>query len=333
MFEKSLITRALSGATKALESRNKILKVLKREEDGLDTLIHARVEAERAVVAAETAEALDERSDVASARQRLAGVVDSLGKQSARLGGLRLRLAQQVPDLQAQRASLKEALPGYIESVTSAFASEWELGARAFAALRAKRERLQALIGERLELPEPEPVSTSDGPEADAPWTAIKDLEAALDEIANWSRAADWPVVDAMLPGAHPPYDPTAVYVVTSPQCGREPGTYVMDSSFVPGTLAHFIQIGYAAPLVSQDWRESLASGSIAAGNIASEAWEVRERQANEHEEARFKEGQAQDTDHLRTHPTADPYHRPAQSNHDRKRAAALPSASVNPSS
>jgi hypothetical protein len=275
MFKK---LKALLGAEGTLEARARIVKALQAEEKRLGELIIVRVSAERELVSAETAVTLGEQADASAAQRKLDDALAAIKRQGSKLAGLRARLASQAVELEAQGVALKSGMPSHVEAIKASFSSEWSQGAAVFGAIMGRRAAIEELIG-KLNLPELRPVTCELPADMTAPWRTMDGINDALEVIAGWSRAAILPQVDAMLPGAHVAYDPTAVYVITNAAAGAEVDSLVQDCSFVPGTLAHFAEIGYAVPLASVDWQRSLEAGSAAARRVSAEQERTREEQ------------------------------------------------------
>lgn len=271
MFAKLTKAAALRGAVRVLELRAKVLAAIEAELKKLQSLIQDRRQVERAVIAAETAAALGESADPAAAHKQAEQVAKSLDKQAGILSGLRTRIAAMAGDLETERRAVSAALPEYEERVKSEFSNKWARGVATFSALLGERQALESLIGRRMELPEPQPAAV-ELPEMGAPWNALEQLTAALEQISGWSRAAAWPEMDSMLPGGSRPFDPTKVYVLTRPQNGIGAGEAVVEASFEPGTLAHLVNIGYAVAADADEWQSALNAGSMAAQRARVEA-------------------------------------------------------------
>jgi hypothetical protein len=262
--------KALLGAESTLQAREKIVRALQTEEKQLSELILDRVTAERLLVEAETAVTLGEQSEATAAQRRVDASLGAIQRQARKISGLRSRLAAQAPELEEQRCSLKSAMPSAVDAIKASFADEWGTTIATFGALLGKRAAIEGLIG-KLSLADPQPIPYELPDSVAGPWRTIEGIDMALNEVAGWSHAATWPAVDAMGAGPHHAYDPAAVYVITDPHGGAEVGTLVMDGSFVPGMLNHLVQIGYAAPLASLDWQNSLESGRRAAQRVLAE--------------------------------------------------------------
>ena len=233
-------------------------------------LIEERIDADSALAAAETAAALDEPADVPAARQRAADVMSSIERQGVILGGLRTRLVQGSRELESQRAAVATALPDHVDQVKADFATEWSKGAAAFAELLGKRRALEARIG-KLDLPEPQPSAYELTESIAAPWSALAELGAGLEEVANWSRMSVWPEVDSRGPASSRPFDPRAVYVLTCPYDELRAGQAVMEVVFPPGLLYHLVHVGNAACLADRQWNNGLETGRQAAAKIAAD--------------------------------------------------------------
>lgn len=268
--------KALLGAESTLQARAKCAKVLAVEEKHLGELIRERVSAERGLTEAETNVALGAQADATTERSKVDATLTAIARQSSKLGGLRSRLAAQASELDAQRVSVKAAMPSHIESIKDTFSAEWAAGVAAFGALMGRRSAIEGLIG-KLPLTEPRSVPCELPESISGPWKTLDAIGEALDEIAGWNRAAMMPAVDAMGDGAHHTFDVNAVYVITHPAAGAEVGTLVMEPSFTPGTLNHMAQIGYAVPLASLDWQNATEAGKMAAQRASAER--ERERQ------------------------------------------------------
>jgi len=287
MFAKLTKMAALRGADRVLESCAKINATIKTELNILQALIRERLSVEHAVIDAETAAALGESADTAGARGRSEQVLRSIDRQVGILAGLRSRLAAMAGEMERERQAVSAALPEHIERVKSDFASKWTRGVATYSALLGERQALETLVG-KLELAEPKATATELVPSISAPWQALDQLVAALGEVAAWSRSALWPEVDAMGPRSGSPFDPAKVYVLTQPLNGLGAGEPVIEASFEPGALAHFVAIGYAVPAGLSDWKSLLETGFQASRKANMEAeesarlrFEAEERRVN----------------------------------------------------
>lgn len=267
--------KALLGAESTLDGRERVLEALRSEARRLSEIVLERVEAERALTEAETAAAVGEQVDAITARRKVDEARGAVDRQCSKLVGLRSRLAAQAPELGAQHQAIKQALPAHVEAIKSSFLDEWAAAARVWGELLGKRVAIEGLVG-KLTLSAPQAISYEVPDSMAGPWRTLQIIDSALEEIGGWSRAASWPEVDAMMGESHRSYRPDVVYVITNAAAGAEVGAFVVDGSFVPGTLEHLVNIGYAAPLASLDWRNSLEAGRNAELAVRSE----REREA-----------------------------------------------------
>jgi hypothetical protein len=284
MFERKPKLKALSGAEKVIDARNKLSKTIQAEESKLLALILSRVEADRELIAAETAVAMGEQPDSTTAQRKAENAMVVINKQAAILGGLRSRLAGMAGELETQARVVQAALPAHVETLKADFAAEWEKACSAFAAALGRRAALESLIG-KFDLPQPQPAACDLGDVA-APWAAIDSLRAALTEISGWSNAASMAAFDAMNGGGRS-FDAEAVYVLLRPCDSLPAGQMVMEPSFVPGFLRHWLSIGYAEPLANQDWQTSVEAGARAARALDSEAEQRRQQEQHESDRAR----------------------------------------------
>jgi len=291
MFAKLTKMVALRGVDRVLDSCAKINATIKTELNKLQVLIRERLSGERAVIDAETAAALGESADTAGARSRSEQVLQSIARQSGILAGLRSRLAAMAGEMESERQAVSAALPEHIERVKGDFAGKWSRGVATFSALLGERQALENLLG-KLDLAEPSATGTELAPAVTAPWQAQEQLVTALGVIAAWSRSALWPEVDEMGPRSGSPFDPAKVYVLTRPLNGLEAGEPVIEASFEPGALAHFVAIGYALPAGLSDWKSLLETGFQASRKANAEA-EESARQRYEAEERRVNPQQA----------------------------------------
>lgn len=147
MFERLKMKAALKNAEKIREDRDKIARAIKTEETKLLKFIAGRVEADTALVDAETAAALGEPSPVNVARQRSTDAMASINRQASVLGGLRSRLAAQASELEAGVRGIQSGLPEHLDALRQNFAAEWTKGVSVFGALLGKRKALEALVG------------------------------------------------------------------------------------------------------------------------------------------------------------------------------------------
>jgi hypothetical protein len=274
--------KVVAGAESAMKAWSKAKMALQNEVSTLQGLISARVEADRALIAAETAVAIGEQADVPAARQRADNALAAVDRKAAVLQGLRSRLAGQAADLESNVQGIKAALPEYVVGLKADFKEEWTRGIATFAVLLGKRRALEAVIG-KIELAEPQAAACELRDDLVAPQRAIKELTGALEQLAGWSRGAAWPDVDAAMSasagGRLKHFDPRAVYCLTR-ECEELPvGALVMEASLAPGFLRHLVQIEYAVPLASQEWQAEVEAGRRAADRLSYE-----EQQARVHE-------------------------------------------------
>ncbi len=272
--------KKLSGADRVLDARNKITAAVEAEKGKLLQVIPERFAAESALREAEAANALSEPVDIEGARRRVSAAMASIEQHSTVIAGLRHRLAEQAGEIDAQYKAVRLALPDHVERVKGDFAAEWTKGIAAFGALLGKRVAIEALVG-KLTLPDPRPEALELHAEISAPWKAAEDLNASLEDIAGFGRAAMMPTVDAMSPGVHRAYEKTAVYRVSHPASGMEPGTLVTDAIFAPGMLEHLHNISYYCEGGHglQDWKSGIEAADRAVRRVTAER-EQEERQA-----------------------------------------------------
>lgn len=281
--------KRLAGAASAIDARNKLARAIETERTKLLKLIPERFAAETALRDAETALALGEAADLDAAHQRVNETLAAIERQSTILAGLRHRLAGMAGEIESQYRGVKGMLPDHMERIRADFSAEWSKGVAAFSALLGKRKALEALVG-RLQLSDPSPVAYELPADVTAPWKAAEELAAALEEIAAFGRAAVLPALDAMSASQHPPYIPGAVYRITHPASGLEPGTLVTDAVFAPGMLPHLSNIGYAVAATSQEWQNTTEAAERAARSISSEAQADRARAASDEQERAYQE-------------------------------------------
>jgi hypothetical protein len=188
-------------------------------------------------------------------------------------------MAQQSAALSEQRGAIKGELPAYAEKVKSDFGAQWAAAVAVFSALMGKRKVLEALIG-RMALPEPSPIGADSSGEEFAPYRLIERLEGEIERVAGWRRCADWPELDAVLPGPHWPFDPAKIYRLTQ-ECENLPvGALVVEASFVPGMLSRFVSsLQFAVPADAEEWKEKLAEAGMAGARITAEQERDREEQ------------------------------------------------------
>jgi hypothetical protein len=273
--------KKLSGADRVLDARSKITAAVEAEKGKLLQVIPERFAAESALRDAEAANALGEPVDIEAARRRLASAVAAVGQHSTVLAGLRHRLAEQVGDLDTQYKAVRGNLPDHIERLKSDFAAEFAKGVAAWSALLSKRVAIETLVG-KLTLPEPRPEALELPAEISAPWKAAEQLKAGIDDIAGFGRVAMAPSVDAMRPGGHRPYDEKAVYRISHPASGLEPGTLCTDAVFLPGMLEHLHNIGYCEAAGLQAWQGDMGEAERAVQRIATEEREQDARAEHE---------------------------------------------------
>ena len=257
--------QALAGALKILDARQKLLSAIANAEGELSKLIHARVEAEHALVEAETAVAIGEGNQptVTGAEKALSAAKVATSRQASRLAGLRGAVIKQVSDLAAARAEVKQIIPEHAAAIKAEFAEEWRKASEAWAAVLGKRQRLTALLG-NLGLPDPAPAAVELPSEMGEPWALVQQAEQAVQDIENWERFTNGSG------GAQ--VDPDTVFVVTDRHVGMQPGTLVMEASFVPGALRQFLRIEYVRPLTDADWQGALFEATQARLKFKGEA-------------------------------------------------------------
>jgi hypothetical protein len=293
MFERLQKLKALFGAEAALRARDKVLKALQAEELKLRELVIRRVESERALVSAETAEALGEAADPSGARRVLSEALAAIERQKLVLGGLRARLVSQTTEIEGQRLAVKAAIPEHVERVRADLVDEWAKGAAAFAALLGKRQAIEALIGQLTELPAPRPAAVDLPADVAAPWQMLERLGAAIDEVTAWGQMAIWPDVDALRPGGLRPYDPSAVYVLSRAYGERCSGEFIVEASLAPGMLFHLVQIGDAVSMGASEWATALEAGRQASLTAKQEEAASAERERAARDLGRLKSGEA----------------------------------------
>jgi hypothetical protein len=277
MFAKLLKQfKALSSADRVLETRGRIISAIETETGKLQSLIAERVVADRNLVDAETAVSLGEEADVNAARKAAERVLVSIQRQGALLGGLRSRLATLTPEMERTRQSVKTELPGHIEKVRADFRAEYDRAAAAFGAVMGKRMELEKLIG-AMQLSAPVAVATELPGEITAPWSALRELEESIDQIAGWRNAAGMPLVDEMS-GIARQFDESAIYNLITGQYGFSEGTAVMACSFPPGFLQHLVHLGDAVRASAQDWDRALHGAHEAELRIRAEARDEQSR-------------------------------------------------------
>lgn len=322
MSAKTKIHTVLKSVENTLKSRQKILGAIATEEAELQALIPARRAAEVALSDAETAGALGEQSDVSGARRRLDDAMRAIERQAARLAGLRSRLAQQAGEFKTRRDTIKAELHEYAAELRTDFAGEWVKGIAAYGALLGRRQAIESMAG-KMDLSEPSAVAADLSAGELAPYKAVEHLEAAVEQIAGWRRAADWPEIDAHTPGVCQRYDPSKIYVLTRDFDSVTAGMLVIDVSFVPGTLAHLVNLGDAVPADSQQWKDSLLPARDAEAQIVADGRRAREEEAIEQDRTRLANYPAG--------PQTQPAWQPNQ--HDRRaaREALKPSSLVHP--
>jgi hypothetical protein len=262
--------KKLSGADRVIDARNKIASAIETEKAKLLAEVAERFAAVVALRDALAANALNESVDLDGASGRVTKALESVGRRSVILAGLRHRLSSQAGEFESQYRAIKAMLPDHVQRLRAEFAGEWAKSAAAFSAVLGKRKAIEALVG-RLELPDPSPLACELPADTHAPWRAAEELSGALEEIAGFNRVAIFPEVDAM-GGCGRTFDSTQVYVVKNSASGVSPGTLVVDAYFPPGMLAHLLNIGYVELAELQAWQGGLATGSQAAAAISSEA-------------------------------------------------------------
>ncbi len=267
-----------SGVDRVVDARNKITAAIEAAKEKLLAAIPERFAAEVALRDAEASNALGEPVDIEAARRRVTATAAAIEQRSTVLSGLRYRLAALAGETEVQYQAVKAALPDHAERVKSDFAAEWAKGAAAWSALLGRRAAVEALLGSALTLPEPQPSACELPAEVSAPWKACEELSAGLSEIAGLGNWADMLAVDRMIPRGHRPYDRTAIYSITGPAAGLEPGTLVVDGVFPVGMLEHLHNLGDAELATLQAWQGGLEAGQRAAQRISAE--KQREQQA-----------------------------------------------------
>lgn len=241
--------------------------------------VSERFSAEQALHEAEAAAALSEPADVDAAQRRVKEALTKIQRRSIVISGLRNRLVGLTDEIEAQHIAVKRALPDHIEKLKSDFNTEWVKAVQAFGAALGKRAALEGYVG-KLELPQPQPAPCDLPAEVSAPWRALDELAAGLEQIAGFGRAALAPKVDAMYPAGARQYHADLVYRVTNAATGLAPERLVVDSVFPPGTLAHFLNIGYVEVAAADQWQRDLESAGRAERKLVSER-EQEARQAD----------------------------------------------------
>ena len=262
-------------ADKALKNHSKILAAIEAERWRLIDVTKARLAAERALVAAETAAALGEPTDRDVARKRLDSDLAETARISSILGGLRARLAAGADDIERRHEEVRSSIAGHAEIIRREFAAKWERLTAEYGQLMGERAEVERITGEKLALGEPQRHACELSAETLMPWHTTEALRVALDQIAALGRALTAARVDQMRPGAKW-FDPSAVYVVTNDAAGLPSGTTVTGAVFMDGEGAHLASIDYITPACTEDLEKYASRAANAIQRIVTD--EIHER-------------------------------------------------------
>lgn len=235
----------MGEAGSVLEKYNKLKTAIDGEVSGaLAQAIEAHMQAQRTLDAAEVAAVTGEgeAAEVSKAKRRLEQARANIDAISAKLRGLRQAFAALSPRLIAAYDALAAALPEHYAAVKKEFANEWADAVAAFSIALGKRRAIEAIIGDALDLQDPQPARV-DVAYVGEPDARLKVIHDSLSAIAAWRV---WDSANGFDGRALPPLVPGAVYRLTHAEGNFASGTDVIEASFEPGRLRHLVAIGNA---------------------------------------------------------------------------------------
>jgi hypothetical protein len=258
-----MIEQILQTAEAVLERQQNFEAAIRNGVADLSGLIVSRVDAERTFRRAEAAAAIGEpAADLQKAKKASAEAKSALESASLRLNGLRTALGEMGSSLVENYEVLSTELPRYNAAIAAAFEKEWRLALTNWNLMLGRRQALETLLGQALDLVEPVPVVVTLSADATRPSDTLSALEKSIKSIAGGKALAERPV--------SPSYSAVAVYRMTSdrmtPQ-GISRGAFVVDATFRPGELARLVEFTEARPVLARD----VEPGVLAAASKAAE--------------------------------------------------------------
>jgi hypothetical protein len=266
---------ALSGVESTLAKKDRVRQGIAVQVQKLTSMLCALEESRRALEDVMAAEAIDEAGagDVAKAKKRVAGIQNEIASVSETLAGLRRSMAKLGPQLAEEHRKLSAEMPAYHATMKADFIREYTAAAEKFAQVVGKKQAIEALIQERLDLPTPAPIAVDLGEPA-KPDTRLREAAAAIGLIGSSAP------MDLLIPGPHRHYYPDRIYQLVrdfaDPSGVNLPaGTLVIAASLEANWLAALVRVGDAVLPDDPAWQASsdaARSVEMQRSRIASEA-------------------------------------------------------------
>src|ERR1017187_9720881 len=263
-----MIEQILQTAEAVLERQQNFEAAIRNGVADLSGLIVSRVDAERTFRRAEAAAAIGEpAADLQKAKKASADAKSALESASLRLNGLRTALGEMGCSLVENYEVLSTELPRYNAAIAAAFEKEWRLALTNLNLMLGRRQALETLLGQALDLGGTVPGVVTLSADATRPSDTLSALEKSIKSIAGGKALAERPV--------SPSYSAVAVYRMTSdrmtPQ-GISRGAFVVDATFRSGELARLLEFKEARPVLDRD----LAKGVVIAAKKSKEIEDSR---------------------------------------------------------
>ncbi|MCC6861670.1 MAG: hypothetical protein IT158_24080 [Bryobacterales bacterium] len=230
--------KGLEAAQAVMEERGKLQRAIDSSVTDLQEAVTARDKAARDLAIASVSGASE--AEGAALNQAASRVTAT----SSKLGVLRDRLVALGPALCQQYDAVRACLPEHRAELLENFTPRWEKACAAYSQVLSERAALEGLLGEPLELGEPQPAPVQLDPNASRPSGLLAEIRAAIEDTASMREERGR--VYAYDPNR--PCDPLASYQLVQSACGFPPGSIVVEAMLPPGRLATMIQLGEAVP-------------------------------------------------------------------------------------
>jgi hypothetical protein len=242
MFHKS----SLSAIENMLGKRDRVRQAIASQVGRLTALLGTLQESQRVVEDALAAETVGEGTsgDVSKARKKLAAVQGDISSVGEVLAGLRRSVAKLGPELAAEHGKLSAEMPAYYATMKEDFIREYTAAAEKFSQVLGKKQAIEALIQERLDLPMPAPTAV-DLADLAAPDNRLRESAEAI-TLAGTPPPYDLPGVPKQF---H--YDASKVYQLrkdfSDPSGpGMPAGSLICEATFAPGWSRFLVETGDA---------------------------------------------------------------------------------------
>ena len=260
-----MIEQILQTAEAVLERQQNFEAAIRNGVADLSGLIVSRVDAERTFRRAEAAAAIGEpAADLQKAKKASAEAKSALESASLRLNGLRTALGEMGCSLVENYEVLSTELPRYNAAIAAAFEKEWRLALTNWNLMLGRRQALETLLGQALDLVEPVPVVVTLSADTTRPSETLAALESSIKAIGNMKKISE----RQLKAGSY--RDPHAVFKVITDRWESRSiarGTLIIAASVEPGRLDQLIELEQVRPILDRDQ----IPGVLAAASKAAE--------------------------------------------------------------